>query len=392
MAERFVSAPLVLPPGDYQITEFMVAYLGYSVLYATPLEGSPLAPLVDDPLPINFSVVGDAVTDTNVEVVDIRTHEAEDFGYATFGIVDVAHPAFQLAVFKPIGDELVLSRAHVYLLEGTDTVYNEYVAAAVNEISLVALNLDIYYTLIIEDESYKRYSLTSMIGNILYELQGNPMTITLEPALTFTARYGNAFFNFNIDVLDVYPTPVYSVDWGDGTTPELVDASVRTSISHDYTAEGPHHVSMSGSLDALKGLVFAYDDGATDDISLRHLAALRSFRMTFTHSPDTVDFSYNPTLESIDFSSSTVQFFDLANTPLVRDVNLMFNADFPAVTLNTIIHDLYTHVGEQNTRDGYFNLQTDFGGPMIGPPSAESVVKLRDLRDSYGWTINPVME
>jgi hypothetical protein len=181
MGDSFTSAPLALQEGTYAITEFMVAYRGYNVLYATPMEDSPLAAFVNDPLPISFSVTGDMVADLDVEVLSVRANETTNFGYATFHITDAPYPQFQLAIFKPTDDGIVLSGAQVYIFADADTVFNRYVPAAVNDILVDEFNLDIFYTLVIEEESYETYTRTFMIGDILYETEGKPYAVTLQP-------------------------------------------------------------------------------------------------------------------------------------------------------------------------------------------------------------------
>src|SRR5688500_4757607 len=48
----FISEPLDLKSGTYKLTEFFVLDENNNIVYATPLEGSPLAYLVNDPLPM----------------------------------------------------------------------------------------------------------------------------------------------------------------------------------------------------------------------------------------------------------------------------------------------------------------------------------------------------
>lgn len=181
MGNRFVSSPMPLEEGNYTITEFMVGYRGYTIAYATPMEGSPLAYLVNDPLPIAFSVTGDVVVDLDVEVLALSATEPANFGYATFTIVDVPYPMFQLAIFKLTDDSMVLSGGHVYVLENADTVFNRVVPAGVNDILLPDFNLDVHYTLIIEEEGYKRHVEPFMLGGILGVTEGIPYAVTLEP-------------------------------------------------------------------------------------------------------------------------------------------------------------------------------------------------------------------
>src|SRR5688572_1281465 len=56
MGDGYISHPVELNPGSYEVTEFLVVSPYNEVLYATPKAGSPLASLVEHPLPISFSV------------------------------------------------------------------------------------------------------------------------------------------------------------------------------------------------------------------------------------------------------------------------------------------------------------------------------------------------
>jgi hypothetical protein len=82
--DQFVSEEIELLPGAYRITKFMVRDADNNVLYATPLAGSPLAHLVEHPLPLNYTVSAGAVTNVPIEVVGTEDESAEDFGYAVF--------------------------------------------------------------------------------------------------------------------------------------------------------------------------------------------------------------------------------------------------------------------------------------------------------------------
>lgn len=56
------------------------------VLWATPLEGSRLAYMVDDPLPIKFYVEANTTTHLQPEVVWIGNQHPGDFGYVAFDV------------------------------------------------------------------------------------------------------------------------------------------------------------------------------------------------------------------------------------------------------------------------------------------------------------------
>jgi Concanavalin A-like lectin/glucanases superfamily len=97
--EQYLSEPVEFISGQYALTEFFVLNNEGEIVYATPLEGSALAHLVTDPLPIFFTITEDETIKVTPEVIAIDEFSAEDFGYSTFSFDVVETVSFQLAVF-----------------------------------------------------------------------------------------------------------------------------------------------------------------------------------------------------------------------------------------------------------------------------------------------------
>lgn len=81
----FISEDVEMASGDYTLTKFMVINPAGEVIMATPVEGSPLAYLVDDPLPISFSIVAGTATMIAPELLIVGNYDPGDFGYISFG-------------------------------------------------------------------------------------------------------------------------------------------------------------------------------------------------------------------------------------------------------------------------------------------------------------------
>ncbi len=82
----FISENIELLTGDYQLTKFMVINPEGSVILATPKKGSPLAYLVNNPLPLNFGINAKQVTNIRPEVLPVKQYPPDQFGYVNFGI------------------------------------------------------------------------------------------------------------------------------------------------------------------------------------------------------------------------------------------------------------------------------------------------------------------
>jgi len=57
LGDDYITAPLDLVAGSYRLTDFMIVSKNDEVLYATPKVGSSLAAFVDNPLPLNFTII-----------------------------------------------------------------------------------------------------------------------------------------------------------------------------------------------------------------------------------------------------------------------------------------------------------------------------------------------
>jgi hypothetical protein len=82
----YVSEPIQLPVGDYTLSEFLILDSENNIIYACPIEGSEMAPLVKDPLPIDFNVTENGNSLVTPQVLPVTEDQTpESFGYVSFG-------------------------------------------------------------------------------------------------------------------------------------------------------------------------------------------------------------------------------------------------------------------------------------------------------------------
>jgi hypothetical protein len=82
----FVSEKLEIKAGEFKLTKFMVINPSGAVIYAAPLAGSPLAYLTNRPLPLNFNIFPDKITQVLPEVLAVGDQTPDKFGYVSFGV------------------------------------------------------------------------------------------------------------------------------------------------------------------------------------------------------------------------------------------------------------------------------------------------------------------
>jgi hypothetical protein len=385
---EYISEPLLLPPGNYTLTEFLVSDADDRIVYATPKEGSPLAPYVNDPLPAAFVVNNDAITGLDIKVLAIQDHSAEEFGYVTFRVELLPFPYFKLAVFvHDSTNALAFSPVRAYVLDGADTVYKQSLPVGIQDIAFHG-DLSHTYTLVLTQPSYRRYTQTFVLGELVSALSGTALSITLTPAFTFIAAFPGSvenpyWFYLNEDVQNL------TIDWGDGVV-EPVAPQPGGYLEHAFADEGPlHFVSVYGDLNSITATEFYYSSANTTEISVVHLPALRVFASALATGPRYMDFTHNPLIEEIVLEYSYVRSFDLPEGARLRHFDVLFNDSFSENSFNAAIQAAYRGRQYGQTGELYLSYSPHATTGFIAPVSEESLEMLRELRDSYNWMIWP---
>jgi hypothetical protein len=391
LGDYVVSQPLALDAGDYVLTEFIVA--NEEVSYVAPQEGSPLASWVDDPLPIPFSVHDNNIAALDVQVLSFDEIDTpQDFGYVGFNIEVAPYPYFNLSVFKPEGNTFAFTPVHAYILDGSDTLYNEMLPAGINKIAFVG-DMDGIYDLVLIQSGFRKHTQTFVLRYLLegVVLAGKKaVEVTLQPAFTFVTwgNSGAAFraYGSSLDEL--------TVDWGDGTIEPVYQESA-SQAEHEYDGTQAHYfVSVWGNdLNNIDELSFAYDFGSLNEIALQHLPALETFRLGFAQAPPLIDFSHNPNINNIQLIVSLARAIKLAEDASIQQILLMGNGhSFLSNSLDHIIEVSYQAAVSGRQPFATLGLVTMYepGPPrLIATPSPGALEKLRALRDIYGWNISP---
>lgn len=192
--------PLSLNPGNYQLTEFLVLNDQGEVIYATPIEGSEYAHLVNDPLPIDFIITTDQTTQVVPEVIDTEEFTPDAFGYATFQFNIVEHFSFLITAFAydETAQKLVPTTAALTIYEqGTQNdLYNGQLGDSTNAI---AVEDGVDYRLVIEKAGFSVSEDYTNAG--LKAFANDPLEVVLQsvvpmPSLSFI-NSGEVFSNLS---------------------------------------------------------------------------------------------------------------------------------------------------------------------------------------------------
>jgi len=116
----------------------LVADATDSVIYATPLKGSSLAYLVQNPLDIDFSIEKNVVRKLSPEVVSTKSKKASDFGYLAFGfnIVKTIDLVVSTLVYNPQVKNYELTTASITIIGDGKEIYKGDLKAETNSLVL----------------------------------------------------------------------------------------------------------------------------------------------------------------------------------------------------------------------------------------------------------------
>jgi hypothetical protein len=389
VGDEYIGEPLAIPEGNFKLTDFWVVSPTRVLLYAAPKEGAPLADLVDDPLPQTFSVSKDQLSNVGVQVIDVTGSSPQDFGYVSFEF-DIIRK-LQISVFTTSESGLTLSPATVTLLDGIDTLQLEALEAKVNTIAFTQ-NPDDTVTLAITKPGYARYARKVTFNQLKEELDGDPLTVVLAPAVTFVALSDitNAL-DYSIRVSG--PSGEITIDWGDGTS-GIYSLDTDDAQEHDYAHSGKYFVSITGDLTSVTDFYSFYGGGPmVDHIDVSQLTEMVDIRIGLTVSPPSIDLTKNKKLTGLMLIGNNMSEILIAPDNILQTVSIDGPNNFTTASLDAFVNVLYQSVVESDRTEGYISLYALWyetgNDSMIGPPSEEALTKLRSLRDDYGWAISP---
>lgn len=387
IGNKFITGPLPLLQGNYLVTDFMIVGPDNAVLFAAPKTGSSSAALVTQPLPVPFSVTINQVSTVDVEVLDANHKNPEDFGYVSFGVKVIPNTGFSASVFITDQAQVNITSAEAYILHGADTLLSKKLGPVVNNLNWKAEPSETY-TLVIIKDGYDRYTKNFGLASLITQLHGQPLPVVLKPALTF--RWSNtpaSSQNFSpLVLIQSTPGEVMHVNWGDGV---IQDASspfdFGIAFQHPYETPGNYFVSVTGTLDSIKGVSFGGQAALIDTISLGHLFWLEFLSTRSANIRSQLDFSHNTKLKTLDLGAGdddNLRTLDISKNPLLTTIYLTGSTLLSQATINKMIDDLYASIVLNNKRDGSLFL----GGGMASPSPAQ-LAKLQSLKDDYGWLI-----
>lgn len=363
-----ISPAIELAPGSYKITDFMIVSVGDQVLYATPRSGSPLSQFVSNPLDVLFSVASGMSNKIAMEVMDVSENLPEDFGYASFNL-NVVYP-FSIAVFAATEDGTELTTAELILEKGEFILQSESLLPEVNHFAFRQAP-DETLTIRISKPGYLTYAREFTYNEIKNELSEGPLKVTLMPGMTIITPSSALDFH------------MYSAD-----------GTANYTGAGGYEANQRYLLHFTGELESITHFVGVYHNANFYEIDFTRLTNLRFFDLTIALTPKKVDLSMCTSLSHLNlFECQGTEELLVPRSPNLYYVAVTGSRLSPEA-LNVVIEKVHSNARDFEMYGGEFRLlESSFVSEeehvIAGPPDEDARQKLRELRDVYGWMIEP---
>lgn len=247
--ESYITEAISLPPGNYYIEKFMVSS-NNSVLYASPLKNSLKAYLVNNPLPISFSISKDKVTKVVPEVLSCSESNAADFGYNAFGFQLVKTFDFLVTAYIYKEDILnyALTEANIAITSKNDTVYKGVLNGATNKVTLKESAS--VFNVTISKENYLPYN-KQFTQDELKAFFTTPLTVQLFTNVDL-AKNLIGYYLFESNTRDSSTAKNHGANY---THNNYISGIKGSALSFNGSSD---YIQLANTLNASKGLSFSF--------------------------------------------------------------------------------------------------------------------------------------
>ncbi len=181
--------------GSYKLTRFFALDSTGTIAFATPLANSSKAGLVNNPLPIQFSVIYKQLTSILPEILNVYKSDTSGFGISPgYQVIDSFSFLISVSVLNSVTQSYEFTDASLTISDGTTDLYILPIAAKINQISIKSGLKS--YTLKVSKSGFETYTSIFTVDS-LRACYAKPLSITLQP-LTIDLTAGLvAYYPFN---------------------------------------------------------------------------------------------------------------------------------------------------------------------------------------------------
>jgi hypothetical protein len=188
----FVSAKVEIKTGEFRLTRFMVLNPSGAIIYASPVAGSPLAYLINKPLPMPFTILPDKNTPLIPEVLVVGDQAPSQFGYATFSVQIIKPLDFYTMCVLGYANPMIMApiqitTAKLTISNNNGWIYSFNLTATVNH--LIIRGGSENYTFLLEKEGYASQKMQFSGQQLLSTTKENPLVLQILNGTTVTQMF-----------------------------------------------------------------------------------------------------------------------------------------------------------------------------------------------------------
>jgi hypothetical protein len=301
--------------------------------------------------------------------------------------------SLQISVFATSENAIALTSANAYLLDNEDTLQYFALGAKVNQVAFTK-DPDKSYTLVVVKDGYESYT-----SEFIYRhFNSKPLEVVLKPALTIALQipefsFGNKFrFQLKGEGGEV------TVNWGDGTVENHVLSNEGNGLdmTHSYASiNKTYFVAVTGALKKIEDMSLL-SSSKLESINTDRLTELTGFSIPdaiLASAPEKLSFRFNTKLENLQLEGVTgLKTVEIPSENRLTKIDLNGSKELTTASIDDFITKIHSSAVLHNEMNGEFAFDENLfanSNVMIGPPSEESISKLRELKNVYGWEISP---
>ena len=176
----YITDKIEFKAGEYRLTRFMVVNPAGEVVFASPVEGSSLAYLTNDPLPLYFTINPGQVTNIPPEVVVVGDHTPGEFGYASFGMQIINPLDFWTVCY--LDNPLIMApvqftSARLTISANDGWHYTFFLEPALNR--LIIRGGSEFYTFVLEKDGYESQTLQFTASELIAATKEAPLLLKI---------------------------------------------------------------------------------------------------------------------------------------------------------------------------------------------------------------------
>ncbi|SNR15494.1 WD40/YVTN/BNR-like repeat-containing protein [Tenacibaculum jejuense] len=184
----FLTEDIELKTGTYRLTAFNVINSDNEVILSTPITGSDFADLVQNPLPIEFTIDEDASITVTPEVLRVNEDDtAESFGYVSFGfdIVETQN-LFITLINESVTPNVSIDGSIEIKINDINFTTTKDLEVGVNKIRIPLVDNSSEINFIITSDSFSEQTLNTNSDEINNTSSSNPLEISFGEAPSTT--------------------------------------------------------------------------------------------------------------------------------------------------------------------------------------------------------------